>query len=310
MSDELFVNGYKVDAASQRMLRALRGGKWHRATTLRKAADLNDNRQVTYRVEEYLYPSGLVVEQGREKEKEGRRFKLTEGGATWVEEHAEELLMPSTHEEVVELAYQGYKEGTEAKDSVQSYRKKLSRTKNRLDEVRDDVETILDGRLEDAGRLETIEKSANGAQTLAQENNKAVEELEESVATRASAETVSELQEAMRDAEEQLSRVEAKQEGFAQQQAEARREHERRRRLVEPARYVAALSLLLYSGTLVGAVAFAPDLAASVVIGGVGGLLAVAFGGAVVAYALGTNLDATYRTVEDITPAKPSRETR
>jgi hypothetical protein len=29
-----------------------------------------------------------------------------------------------------------------------------------------------------------------------------------------------------------------------------------------------------------------------------------------VAYALGTNLDATYRTVEDITPAKASNETR
>ena len=53
-----------------------------------------------------------------------------------------------------------------------------------------------------------------------------------------------------------------------------------------------------------GAAWFAPDLVASMMIAGVAGLLAVAFGGAVVAYALGTNLDATYRTVEDITPAK------
>ena len=79
---------------------------------------------------------------------------------------------------------------------------------------------------------------------------------------------------------------------------------------MEPAKYVAALSLVAYSAVLVGAVAFAPDLAASVVITGVAGLLAVAFGGAVVAYALGTNLDATYRTIEDITPAKPPNETR
>ena len=308
MSDELSVNGYKVDAASQRMLRALRGGKWHRATTLRKAADLNDNRQVTYRVEEYLYPSGLVVEQGREKEKEGRKFKLTEGGATWVEDHVEELLMPSTHEEVVELAYQGYKEGTEAKDSVQSYRKKLSRTKNRLDEVRDDVDTISDERRDELGRLKTIEKSANGAQTLAQENNEAVKGLEESMATRASADAVSGLQESMSDAEGRLSSVEAKQERIAQQQAEARREHDRRRRLVKPAKYVAGVSLLLYLVLLGGGVLLAPDLVASVAIAGVAGVLAVAFCGAVVAYALGTNLDATYRTVEDITPAKASDE--
>ena len=31
--------------------------------------------------------------------------------------------MPSTHDEVVELAHHAYKEGTEAKESVQSYRK-------------------------------------------------------------------------------------------------------------------------------------------------------------------------------------------
>ena len=310
MSGELFVGGYKVDGPSQKILRALRGGDWHYITPLRKAADLDDNRQVSYRVEEHLRPAGLVVERARESEKDGRWFGLTEEGATWVENHAEELLLPTTHEEIAELAHRGYKEGSEAKDSVQSYRKKLNRTKNRLDEVRDDVDTISDERREEIGRLKTIEKSANGAQTLAQENNKAVEELEESMATRASADAVSGLQESMSDAEGRLSSVEAKQERIAQQQAEARREHERRRRLVEPAKYVAALSLLLYSGTLVGAVAFAPDLAASVVIAGVGGLLAVAFGGAVVAYALGTNLDATYRTVEDITPAKPSRETR
>ena len=80
--------------------------------------------------------------------------------------------------------------------------------------------------------------------------------------------------------------------------------------MVEPAKYVAALSLVAYSAVLVGAVAFAPDLAASVVITGVAGLLAVAFGGAVVAYALGTNLDATYRAVEGITLAKATNEAR
>ena len=77
---------------------------------------------------------------------------------------------------------------------------------------------------------------------------------------------------------------------------------------MEPPKYVAVLSLVAYSAVLVGAVAFAPDLAASVVIAGIGRLLAVAFGGAVVAYALGTNLDTTYRAVEGITPAKASDE--
>ena len=310
MSGELSVGGYKVDGPSQKILRALRGGNWHYATPLRKAADLDDNRQVSYRVEEHLRPAGLVVERARESEKEGRWFGLTEEGATWVENHAEELLLPTSQEEIAELAHRGYKEGSEAKDSVQSYRKKLSRTKDRLDEVRSDVDTISEERREELGRLETIENSANGAQKLAQENNEAVEGLEKSVAKRASAETVSGLQEVVSGMEGRLSSVEAKQERIAQQQAEARCEHDRRRRLVEPAKYVAALSLLAYSAVLVGMVAFAPDLAASVVIAGVAGLLAVAFGGAVVAYALGTNLDGTYRTVEGITPAKASNETR
>ena len=95
--------------------------------------------------------------------------------------------MPSTHDEVVELAHHAYKEGTEAKESVQSYWKKLSRTKDRLEEVRNDVETISEECRDELGRLRTIENSANGAQTLAQKNSKAVEVLKESVETRASA---------------------------------------------------------------------------------------------------------------------------
>ena len=117
--------------------------------------------------------------------------------------------MPSTHDEVVKLAYHAYKEGTEAKESVQSYREKLSRIKDRLEEVRNDVETISEERRDKLGRLRTIENSANGAQILTQENNEAIEVLKESVGMRASAERVSGLQEELSAAQGRLSSVEA-----------------------------------------------------------------------------------------------------
>ena len=111
---------------------------------LRKAADLNENTQVFYRMENYLKPSGLVVEAARAEERDARQFQLTEEGAEWVEEHAEEIVAPANREEIAELAHEGYKAGTSAKESVQNYRKKVNRVKNRLDETCEDVRDLED----------------------------------------------------------------------------------------------------------------------------------------------------------------------
>ena len=131
--------------------------------------------------------------------------------------------MPSTHDEVVELAYYGYKEGggegvgVVVSEETESDKRPAGGGAERC---RDD----LGGASGLAGETEKIENSANGAQTLAQENSKAVEGLKESVGTRASAERVSGLQEELSATQGRLSSMEAKQQGIAYQQAEARRD--------------------------------------------------------------------------------------
>ena len=63
-----------------------------------------------------VVPAGQVVEAVREEpEKEARRFKLTDEGEAWVEAHAEELLAPTSREEIADLAQQGYMKGQKPK---------------------------------------------------------------------------------------------------------------------------------------------------------------------------------------------------
>ena len=175
MSGELSADGYKVDGPSQRMLRALRGGGWQYSGSLRDAAELEDNRQVSYRMEQYLAPAGLVVEAVREEpEKEARRFKLTDEGKAWVEAHAEELLAPTSREEIADLAQQGYTEGTQAKDSVQDYRKKLSRYKNQVEEVREQLAHIRDHHDEYFNRVRSVEKESEDSRARSKEAKQGV----------------------------------------------------------------------------------------------------------------------------------------
>src|SRR5699024_3616016 len=110
-------------------------------------------------MENHLGPAGLVLEAVRDDpERESRKFKLSEEGEVWVEDHAEELLAPTTREEIADLAQQGYKEGTEAKESVQNYRKKLRRYKNQVEDVREQLAHIRDHHDEYFNRVSSVEK--------------------------------------------------------------------------------------------------------------------------------------------------------
>lgn len=51
----------RIDNESQLILHALRGGDWVRALKLRRAANLDENRQVFYRMEKHLIPGGLEI---------------------------------------------------------------------------------------------------------------------------------------------------------------------------------------------------------------------------------------------------------
>ena len=291
MSGELAADGYKLDGPSQRMLRALRGGDWHYSAILRDAAELEDNRQVSYRVEQYLAPAGLVVEAVREEpEKEARRFKLTDEGEAWVEVHAEELLAPTNREEIADLARQGYTEGTEAKESVQNYRKKLSRYKNQVEEVREQLEHIRDHHDEYFNRVRSVEKESEDSRARSKEAKQGVEELREAVGTRATIESVEGVSEDVSGVERRLAAVESKQAGLAREQAEAARTRALVGRLAKPAGYVAAGALAVYLVVLVAVLVLAPGLVASVLVGGATGALGVAAGISGMVYARGTGV--------------------
>ena len=292
MSGELSADGYRIDGPSQRMLRALRGGEWQYSATLRDAADLEDNRQVSYRVEEYLGPAGLVLEAARqEPEKEARRFKLTDEGEAWVEAHAEELLAPTDREEIAELAQQGYTEGTEAKDSVQGYRKKLSRYKSQVEEVREQLNHIQNHHDEYFNRVSSVEKESEDSRARSKEAKQGVKELREAVGERATIERVESMGEDVSSVERRLTAVENKQAGLAREQAGMARIRALLERLAKPAGYVAGGAVMVYLAVLIVVLILAQELLVSVLVGGATGALGVVVGVAVVIYSVGGSVD-------------------
>lgn len=138
MASALKSGGFKVDRPSQKMLLALNKRDGLRGSSLRKTAELSQNTQVFYRMEEHLIPAGLVEEQNRRHEQDQRRFSLTDGGASWLDAHEEVVAMPKSRVETQEMAHEALEEASSAKDSVQSYRQKVNRIKNDVEDVEDE----------------------------------------------------------------------------------------------------------------------------------------------------------------------------
>ena len=299
MSESLWVGEYRIDSASQKMLRTLRGGSWQRGSSLRDAAGLSDNSQVFYRVEEYLKPAGLVEERTRRDEKALRKFQLTEWGQEWVEEHGEEIVAPSTREEVADLAHEGYKAGTSAKESVQAYRKKISRIKNQIEETREDMDEIADQQWRDGRTLETLEERSEDNRERSKRTGTRVDSVEEAVETRATVEDLDAVGESLNRVEERLNGIEDKQAGIVRQQAGTERDRAELRGLANPAGYVAVGALSGYLVMLVVLFVIAPGLLASAIIAGIVALLAVAFGVGVVIYSRGRGSPSVESQMED-----------
>ena len=277
----------RIDNRSQLILHRLRGEEWVRALKLRRAANLEENRQVFYRMEKHLIPGGLVEEQERENSTEMRLFRLTSRGAEWVEERARELEMPTTHEQVQNYALEGYEAGTSAKESVQDYRKKLHRLKRRVERAEDDVEEIEDDQRESAKDVEYLRERSQAIRMRSIGNNNRLDSLEDDVEERATIDRVDGMRDDVSGAERRLTTVEDKQVGLAREQAEAARTRAQLRRLAQPAGYVVVGALAAYLVVLVAVFLLAPELLASVLIGGIGGALGVAVGTGVAVYAHG-----------------------
>jgi chromosome segregation ATPase len=185
MVETLEKDGHRIDRASQVMLRALNAGdEWVRGKTLREAADLSQNGQVFYRMEEHLIPAGLVQEAARRERNghvEPRQFRVTEEGAAWVEEHAEALAIPTTREETAAKAGEAYEAAESARSSVQDYRKKLHRVKGRVEEVEDAVEEIGEKQENMTVSVMSVSDRSESNKERSKETAAVVAELEERV---------------------------------------------------------------------------------------------------------------------------------
>ena len=274
MSDALWVDGYKIDRASQKMLRELRGGEWTYGSTLRDAGDLAENSQVFYRMENYLEPSGLVLEAAR-IEDEARQFQLTETGEEWVRAHAETVLGPETREEVAEMATEAYEAGTSAKESVQDYRKKVNRVKNRLNETREDVRDLEDQEENQEATLDMVWQRSEDNRDRSKESRERIQALESDLEERAGTGRVSSIEESAAKVEERLRLVEERQGGLARQQAERERERAEIASLAKTGGYVAGGAAGAYVVLVGAAYLIAPGLAASAVVAGIATVLGI-----------------------------------
>jgi chromosome segregation ATPase len=288
MSEMLSPEEVKIDNQSQLMLWEMRDGEWERALTLRRAANLEENRQVFYRMETYLIPGGLVEEQQRENTDEMRQFRLTERGMGLVESRDEKLKMPTTHEQIQKYALEGYEAGTSAKESVQNYRKKVNRLKRRVERVEEDVEEVEDDQREAGKDVEYLRERSQAVRKRSIANNNRLDSLEDDVEERATIGTVETVEDELSGVERRLTTVEDKQGGLAREQAEAARTRALLRRLAKPAGYVAVGAVVAYLVVLIGVYFLVPDLVASVLIGGIAGALGVAVGAGVTVSARGT----------------------
>ena len=234
MAETLEKDGYRVDRASQVILRTLNGGdEWVRGKTLREAADLSQNGQVFYRMEEHLIPAGLAQEAARTERNghvEPRQFRLTEEGMAWIEEHAEILATPTTREETAAKAGEAYEVAESARESVQSYRKKLYRVKSRVEDLEELPERVRETETKlqyQAGSLDEIRSRATETEEayeeFAEESRKVMERQQREI------ETLQEENDALR---EKIERLEEKLEGTVRQQAE--REQDRYEYLMYP----------------------------------------------------------------------------
>jgi chromosome segregation ATPase len=304
MSEMLSPEEVKIDNQSQLMLWEMRDGEWERALTLRRAANLEENRQVFYRMEKYLIPGGLVEEQQRENTDEMRRFRLTKRGMGLVESRDEKLKMPTTHEQIQKYALEGYEAGTSAKESVQNYRKKVNRLKRRVERVEEDVEEVEDDQREAGKDVEYLRERSQAVRKRSIGNNNRLDSLEDDVEERATIGKVETVEDELSGVERRLTTLEDKHAGMARQQALREREGARMRRLAKPAGYMAVGAVVAY-GVILAAIALAaPGLVASVVIAGAVAILGIVVGIGGVVHVRGTNTADTSQTTRGVSPSE------
>jgi prefoldin subunit 5 len=305
MSRVLWVDEKRVDRGSQLMLTRLRGQGWVYAGRLRERADFSENSQVFYRMERYLMPAGLVEEAARTDDDEPRQFRLTDEGSLWLEQNTDAIATPATREEMRELAREGYEAGTSARESVQNYRKKVSRIKNRLEDVEAEVHEIGNQQDSDDTTLTILSERSRDNRDRSKETKNAVADLRETMDTRAATDDLQRLRDDVSTLQETLASTQRQLNGVTRQQATDERTRARLRRLAQPAGYLVVGAVVAYLVVVVAVALVASELLTGVVLAGIGALLGVALGIGVAIYAYGGNLTETYQTIRE----EPASET-
>lgn len=291
MSQILHSGENRIDRPSQIILGALNTDEWMLGEPLRDAAELGQNQQVFYRMDNHLLPAGLVEEKPRENRPTGyeqaRQFRLTERGADWVDEHTGEISRPATREETQQMATQARDDAASAKASVQNYRKKLSRMKGHVEDLGDDLAEIDAQHAHDYEQLDHLARLAQKAHNRAHENQRTLKDLQHAIDDRATSEDVEHLREDLttldKESAQQREEIEDELDEALQRQAQAQQS---RAFLRELATWVGMGAVVVYLFALIGVGIFAPGLLASVLIGGICGILGIAVGTAVAASAM------------------------
>jgi hypothetical protein len=305
MSSVLWADEKRVDRGSQLMLTRLRGEGWVYGGRLREVADFSENSQVYYRMERYLMPAGLVEEAARTDDEESRQFRLTDEGSLWLEQNTDEIATPATRDEMRELAREGYEAGTSARESVQNYRKKVSRIKNRLEDVEAEVHEISDKQESNVTSLSIQSERSRDNRERSKETKDAVADLQDQMDTRAASDDVERLRDDVSALQETLASTRRQLDGVTRQQATDERTRTRLRRLAQPAGYLVIGAVVAYLVVLVAVALTASELLTGVVLAGIGALLGVAVGIGVTIYAYGGNLTETHQTIRE----EPASET-
>lgn len=226
----------RIDRASQIMLGGLRNAGWSFAGPLADLAELEQNTQVFYRMDHHLKPAGLVEEAEREERRPGyeqpRQFRLTEQGEQWVNDHVQEIAMPATREETQRMARDAKDAAESARDSVQSYRKKLSRMKGRVEDLGDELAEVDSRHAHDYDHIEHVDRLSRKAHHRAHENQRAIEDVRTDLENRPTVEDVEQLREDLatveQDLNDRLGRVESKLDALLRERASVEREQEQR----------------------------------------------------------------------------------
>jgi hypothetical protein len=285
---------YKIDHQSQQMLRELHEDRWIGAPALCKAAGLEENTQVFYRMRNYLLPANLATEQPRDEPNAKRQFKLTKGGQQWVAEHAAVIEAPADREEVANLAQEGHDEGTRAGAAVDEFQRELDQVRDDINDVETNLKEISDQQSTDSGSLDFLSNRARKNKKRSVKNERRSEDNEDAIeAIRTRLESVNETSQELPTTESvEAVRTEAEAIGERVDELEKQlntiakhllgEQDQRPARWTKPMYYTVSGVAVAYLLVLGWGAALVPGVVAAVILAGIIGLLSIVSGGAVV----------------------------